>query len=242
MVTTKHCCWGGGGGECSVIACYSRFVCLTSWRHVTYFNKGGGGGSRRIFWVWNFDKNGLFWVYDGHWDLLGRKKNTGIFFGALYFSTAQINNNISATYCKCGIFWSVLKQNQVFFGVDKFWIVGIFLGKTIRYEPPSLKSINQSINQSIVLLSLLQFPKTELQGVHIQLAQGGLKGIPMMLCGQQLGKKACSRGQTSGFRRSFGKISVEDSLYLWPLGNAIFIVICYLLILHNFLYRLCVWY
>ena len=34
---------GGGGGECSVIACYSRFVCLTSWRHVTYFNKGGGG-------------------------------------------------------------------------------------------------------------------------------------------------------------------------------------------------------
>ena len=54
-----------------------------------------------------------------------------------------------------------------------------------------------------------------------------------MLCGQQL-VKSVFKGWTSGFRGLFGKISIEDSLYLWTLGNAIPNVICYLLILHNF--------
>ena len=91
-----------------------------------------------------------------------------------------------------------------------------FLGKTIRYEPPSLKSINQSINQSIVLLSLLQFPKTELQGVHIQLAQGGLKGIPMMLCGQQLGKKRVQGARRVGFA---GHLARFQSKILYTYGH-----------------------
>ena len=32
-------------------------------------------------------------------------KKTGIFLGVLYFSSAQINNNVSAIYCWCGIFF-----------------------------------------------------------------------------------------------------------------------------------------
>ena len=47
-------------------------------------------------------------------DFYGSVKDTGIFLGnkknrdflwLLYFSTAQINNNVSAIYCWCGIFF-----------------------------------------------------------------------------------------------------------------------------------------
>ena len=40
---------------------------------------------------------------------LGREKSQG-FFGVWYLSLAQINNNISAIYCLCGIFLALLEK------------------------------------------------------------------------------------------------------------------------------------
>ena len=57
----------------------------------------GGGGVRRIFFGLTFWPKGIF---------LGRENNRGIFFGVLYFSSAQIKNNISAIYS------FVFDQNQ----------------------------------------------------------------------------------------------------------------------------------
>ena len=57
---------------------------------LTYFNDGG---VRRIFLGLTFWPKGIF---------LGLWKTPG-FFWVLYFSSAQINNNISAIYCLCGI-------------------------------------------------------------------------------------------------------------------------------------------
>ena len=63
--------------------------------------------------------------------LLGREKTLG-FFEVLYFSPAQISNNISAIYCLCGIFvikfvdaknrdiLGFAKKKQGFLEVDKF--------------------------------------------------------------------------------------------------------------------------
>ena len=62
---------------------------------LTYFNDGGGGVGR-IFWVWHFGQKGFF----------GVAKTTQGFFGVLYFSSAQININISAIYS------FVFDQNQ----------------------------------------------------------------------------------------------------------------------------------
>ena len=67
---------------------------------LTYFNDGG---VRRIFLGLIFWPKGIF---------LGLRKTLGFFWVAkttqgfvwvLYFSSAQINNNISAIYCLCGI-------------------------------------------------------------------------------------------------------------------------------------------
>ena len=44
----------------------------------------------------------------------GREKNTGIFW-VLYFSSAQINNNIIPIYCWCGI-WGVCCTRRGFGG------------------------------------------------------------------------------------------------------------------------------
>ena len=72
---------------------------------LTYFNDGG---VQRIFWVWHFGQKGFFlglWKTPGFFWVA---KTTQGFFWVLYFSSAQINNNISEIYCLCGIagyFW-----------------------------------------------------------------------------------------------------------------------------------------
>ena len=42
-------------------------------------------------------------------DFFGSQKKTQEFLWVLYFSSAQINNNIIAIYCWCGIFFGMLK-------------------------------------------------------------------------------------------------------------------------------------
>ena len=61
----------------------------------------------------------------------GVMKKQWEFFWVLYLSSAQINNNISAIYCLCGIFLGTLKSRN-FFGYTNSE-VGIFWG--IKYEP-----------------------------------------------------------------------------------------------------------
>ena len=63
---------------------------------LTYFTAGGGGGEglRNFFGVEILAKR----------DYFGSLKKTQEFFWVLYFSSAQINNNISTIYCLCGIF------------------------------------------------------------------------------------------------------------------------------------------
>ena len=50
--------------------------------------------------------------------VLGREKIQG-FFWVLYLSLGQINSNISAIYCLCGMIWGMLKKKGLFW-VDKF--------------------------------------------------------------------------------------------------------------------------
>ena len=72
---------------------------------LTYFNDGGSEG---FFWVWHFGEKGFFWVYERRRNFFWIAKKTQGFFWLLYFSSAQINNNISTIYCLCGItgyFW-----------------------------------------------------------------------------------------------------------------------------------------
>ena len=69
------------------------------------------GESEGFFGVWNFGQKGFFWVYE--W-LMGESEgffwvwNFGQqgFLGVLYFSSAQINNNISSQFTVgVGFFW-----------------------------------------------------------------------------------------------------------------------------------------
>ena len=64
------------------------------------------GGSEGFFWVWHFGQKGFFWVYERHRDFFGSRKQRRDFLGVLYFSSAQIKNNISASYSV------VFDQNQ----------------------------------------------------------------------------------------------------------------------------------
>ena len=65
---------------------------------------------------------------------LGDEKNRD-FFWVLQFSSAQINNNIIAIYCKLvWDFFGYAKKRRDFFGYTNSK-VGIFLG--IKYEPLS---------------------------------------------------------------------------------------------------------
>ena len=59
--------------------------------------EGGGGGIQGIFLVWNFGQKGFFWSMEDVGIFLGCKKTQGC-FGVLYFSSAQINNNIYLKY------------------------------------------------------------------------------------------------------------------------------------------------
>ena len=111
------------------------------WAPLTYFNDGG---VRRIFLGLTFWPKGIFL---GLWktpDFFGSRKQHRVFFWVLYFSSAQINNNISAIYsfvfdqnqswswhvlafqninnkiCCCknteGFFWVCWKKSRDFFG------------------------------------------------------------------------------------------------------------------------------
>ena len=78
---------------------------------ITYFNEG--------------DFLGL-WKTLGFF--LGREKTQG-FCWVLYFSSAQINNSISAIYCSWGLFVIIFADTKAlrdFFWVDKFWIWDFF--------------------------------------------------------------------------------------------------------------------
>ena len=128
------------------------------------------GGSEGFFWVWDFGQKGFFWVYERCRDFFGVAKTTQGFFWVLYFSSAQINNNISAIYSfvfdqnqswswhvlafqKIKIKFADAKTLRDFFGYAKKSTdffgqtnseVGIFWG--IKYEPlsdpPSLKYVS----------------------------------------------------------------------------------------------------
>ena len=58
-----------------------------------------GEGVRGMFWNLKFWPKRIF---------LGHKK-TQVFFWILYFLSSQTNNNVSAIYCWCGTFCSMLK-------------------------------------------------------------------------------------------------------------------------------------
>ena len=69
--------------------------------------KGGGGGGegpRDFLGSEILAKRDFFWVYERREDFLGREK-TQEFFWVLYFSSAQINNNIIAFTVDVGFFW-----------------------------------------------------------------------------------------------------------------------------------------
>ena len=72
---------------------------------LAYFTgRGGGGGSGGVCSPKNF-----FWDYERCRAFLCWEKKAQRFFGVLYFSLVQINNNIIDTfYCWCGIFLGML--------------------------------------------------------------------------------------------------------------------------------------
>ena len=101
--------------------------------HIFYMT----GGSEGFFWVWHFGQKGFFWVYERRRDFFGSRKQHRDFFG-YFFSSAQINNSISAIYSfvfdqNQSWSWHVLafqkinnkicwcKNTEGFFWVDKFW-------------------------------------------------------------------------------------------------------------------------
>ena len=59
---------------------------------------GGGGGTRDFFGSEILTQRDFFGSMKDTGIFLGRKKTQG-FFWVLYFSSAQINNNISVIYC-----------------------------------------------------------------------------------------------------------------------------------------------
>ena len=67
---------------------------------LTYFNDEG---VRRIFLGLTFWPKGNFFGSMKDAGIFWVAKITQGFFWVLYFSSAQINNNISAIYCLCGV-------------------------------------------------------------------------------------------------------------------------------------------
>ena len=65
-------------------------------------------GSEVFFWSEILARKDFFGSMKDVGDFLEYSKNMGILW-VLYFSSAQINNNISAIYCRCGIFLGMLK-------------------------------------------------------------------------------------------------------------------------------------
>ena len=87
------------------------YAYLSNRAPLTYFTDGGGGGG---LWGWGSPREIFRSEILAQRDFLGSVKDAGIFLGrekktqgyfwVLYFSSAQINNNVSAIYCWCGIF------------------------------------------------------------------------------------------------------------------------------------------
>ena len=78
---------------------------------------GEGGGGPREFLCLKFGQKGFFWggVCERRRDFFGHEKTQG-FFWVLYLSSDHINNNISAIYCLCGIFFGMIKKVGIFWG------------------------------------------------------------------------------------------------------------------------------
>ena len=94
------------------------------------------GGPKDFFGVWNFGQRGFFGVYERGQDFFGLPENTVIFW-ILYFSSAQINNNIiSVVYCLCGIFVYVRKVGIFLNRLNKFWSWYFFGYKILTPLPP----------------------------------------------------------------------------------------------------------
>ena len=66
--------------------------------YLTDARGGGGGGTRDFFGSEILTQRDFFGSMKDTGIFLGRKKTQG-FFWVLYFSSAQINNNISVIYC-----------------------------------------------------------------------------------------------------------------------------------------------
>ena len=103
-------------------------IAFPLWPHSHHILMGGGGGGVGA-------PQGIFlglklWAKDIFLDL---EKTPGLFW-VLYLSSAEINNNTSATYCLCGLFVIKFAQPDTkslrdFLGYAKK--VGIFLGRQI---------------------------------------------------------------------------------------------------------------
>ena len=101
--------------------------------HLFYWQEGGGG-SERLFGVWNFGQKRFFWVYEKRRDFLGHRKNRD-FPG--YCTFHQLNKwmQTCVIYCWCGIF---LGRQILKLGV--FWVYKIIW--TSGQTPLSLKYLS----------------------------------------------------------------------------------------------------
>ena len=89
---------------------YSRIWPIPMAR-LKYFTDRGVQG---IFRGLKFLPKGIFWVYQRRSDFFGSQKIKRRDFLGIYFSSAQINNNINTIYSWCGIFWGILKCRDFF--------------------------------------------------------------------------------------------------------------------------------
>ena len=103
--------------------------------HIFYCWMRRGGGLRNFFGFEILAKR----------DYFGSLKKTQGFFWVLYFSSVQINNNISTIYCLCGIFWG-----DIFWNWDFWWYKIGTSAETPTHPPsppPSLKYLSVAPGQ-----------------------------------------------------------------------------------------------
>ena len=92
-------------------------------------------GGPRDFWGLKFWSKGIFLsMIDA--EFFGVAKKTQGFFWVLYFSSAQINNNINTIYCWCGIFLGMLITLGFFWETNSevgiFWVSCADLGEETK--------------------------------------------------------------------------------------------------------------
>ena len=108
---------------------------------------------RRIFWDLKFWLKEIFW-WSMNWKtpgFFGSPKKHRDFFVYCFFSSTQINNNINAIYCWCGIFFvDMLGKVGIFWGrqilkLGFFWVWNMNLCRTLTPPPPPPSIIKISV-------------------------------------------------------------------------------------------------